>query len=116
MPKEQRGKFMAMVVVPRMRPVFQAFDSKEFAEFGCKTCHGKNARERGFEMPNPEILALPSTHAEFSALMKEKPEWVKFMSEKVTPEMASLLGAPFDPQNPPPGAFGCGNCHTSKAQ
>jgi len=117
LPKEQRGKYMATVVVPRMKEVFRAFDPKEFAEFGCKTCHGKSARDRGFEMPTPELPVLPSTHEEFGALMKEKPEFVKFMAEKVTPEMATLLGAqPFDPKNPQPGAFGCANCHSSKGQ
>ena len=115
LPKEQRGKYMATVVVPRMREVFRAYDANEFAEFGCKTCHGKSARERGFEMPNPELPELPSTQEEFGKLMKDNPEWVKFMAEKVTPEMATLLGAqPFEPKNPQPGAFGCGNCHTSK--
>jgi hypothetical protein len=117
LPKEQRGKFMASVVVPRMKEVFRAYDPKAFAEFGCKTCHGKSARDRGFEMPAPEIPVLPSTHEEFGALMKNKPEWVKFMAEKVTPEMATLLGAqPFNPKNPQPGAFGCSACHTSKGQ
>ena len=117
LPKEQRGKYMATVVVPRMKEVFRAFDPKEFAEFGCKTCHGKSARERGFEMPTPELAVLPSSREEFSALLKEKPEWVKFMAEKVTPEMATLLGTTaYDPKTQQPGAFGCPNCHMSKGQ
>lgn len=117
LPREQRGKYMASVVVPRMREVFRAFDPKEFAEFGCKTCHGKSARERGFEMPTPDLPVLPSSHEEFGAIMKEKPEWVKFMAEKVTPEMATLLGKPaYDPKTQQPGAFSCSNCHTSKGQ
>jgi hypothetical protein len=102
-----------MVVVPRMKEVFRAFDDKKFGEFGCSTCHGKGARERGFAMPNPEIFVLPGTPAEFAPLMQEKPEWVKFMAEKVKPEMATLLGVKeFEPQNPQPGTFGCHNCHT----
>lgn len=117
LPKEQRGKYMATVVVPRMRQVFQAFDPKEFAEFGCKTCHGKSARDRGFAMPSPELPVLPSSHEEFGEIMKAKPEWVKFMAEKVTPEMATLLGLkPFDPKTQQPGNFSCANCHTTKGQ
>jgi len=39
------------------------------------------------------------------------------MAEKVTPEMATLLGmTAYDPKTQQPGAFGCGNCHTSKGQ
>lgn len=117
LPKEKRGKYMASVVVPRMREVFRAFDPKEFAEFGCKTCHGKSARDRGFSMPTPDLPVLPSSHEEFGAIMKEKPEWVKFMSEKVTPEMATLLGLKtFDPKTQQPGTFSCANCHTAKGQ
>src|SRR5690606_28321712 len=48
MTHEQKAEYMATVVVPRMRPLFQAFDAEEFAEFGCATCHGENAREVGF--------------------------------------------------------------------
>ena len=115
MTKPQRGKYMFMVVMPKMKELFRTFDGKEFAEFGCGTCHGAGAKDRSFTMPNPEIFALPSTPAEFGELMKQKPEWVKFMGEKVKPEMAKLLGLKeFEPQNPQPGTFGCSNCHTSK--
>ena len=28
------------------------FDGERYADFGCGTCHGEDAREVGFEMPN----------------------------------------------------------------
>jgi hypothetical protein len=112
----QRGKFMKAVIVPKMKPLFQEFDAKEFAKFGCDTCHGKDAKAKKFKMPNPEIHALPGSHEAFDVMMKKKPSWAKwapFMSEKVVPTMATLMGLPkFDPAKPDPGAFGCANCHT----
>jgi hypothetical protein len=47
--------------------------------------------------------------------MKEKPEMVKFMSEKVNPMMAELPGVKaFNPAAPDPNAFSCHGCHTLK--
>jgi hypothetical protein len=114
MDKKQRGMFMAKVVMPRMREVFNEFDPKEFGTFTCATCHGKEAKAREFKMPNPDIFVLPGDAAGFGKLMKDKPNWMKFMGEKVKPEMAKLLGMPeLDPKNPQPGQFGCAECHTS---
>ncbi len=48
---EEQVDFMKKQVVPTMRPLFQAFDAKKYANFGCKTCHGKNAKENKFKMP-----------------------------------------------------------------
>jgi hypothetical protein len=116
MTKEQRGRYMAKVVTPKMREVFQGFDAKHFAKVDCKTCHGKSAKEREFKMPSPELPVLPASEKEFmETVMKEKPEMVKFMGEKVTPQMAQLLGLKaFDPSAPDPAAFSCGACHTLK--
>ncbi len=117
MTKVQRGKYMGAVVLPRMREVFRAFDGEKFAAIGCGTCHGKEARARGFKMPNPEMFVLPATQEDWGKLAKEKSEWLKFMGEKVKPEMAALLGVPsMDPRNPQPNALGCTACHTSKGQ
>lgn len=116
MTKEQRGKYMKAVVVPKMKPLFQEFDPALFKKFDCATCHGKDAKERKFKMPNPELHPLPSTPEAFGAMMKTKPtwpKWTKFMGEKVEPTMAALLGThPFDPKKPAAGGFGCIGCHT----
>lgn len=115
MTKEQRGKYMRAVVMPKMKEIFTAFDAKEFEKVNCATCHGAGVKEGSFKMPNPDIFVLPATMPEFEALGKQKPEWMKFMATQVKPEMAKLLGMPeFDPKNPQPGTFGCSSCHTMK--
>lgn len=113
---QQRGRYMAKVVVPEFRKVFQAYDPKEFEKVNCATCHGKHGKENKFKMPSPELPVLPSSEEEFMATTyKEHPEMVKFMGEQVTPKMAELLGVPhFDPQHPDPNAFSCQGCHTLK--
>jgi hypothetical protein len=112
----QRAKFMERVVLPRMKPLFSAFDAKQFHEVNCATCHGEAAvKDHTFKMPNPTIFVLPATRDGFQALAKDKPEWMKFMSTEVQPEVAKLLGLPeLDPAHPSPKAFGCLHCHTSK--
>jgi hypothetical protein len=115
MTKEQKGKFMKAAVMPKMKAAFQTFDPDLFAKFNCQTCHGKDAKARGFKMPSPDLYVLPSTPAEFAPLLEKKGKWMKFMGETVKPVMAGLLGLPnYDPKAPAPGAFGCGGCHTSK--
>jgi hypothetical protein len=116
MTRPQRGKYMASVVMPRMKELFRTFDSKRFAEFGCKTCHGQSAKERGYEMPSPELPALPSTNEGWAKLDEDEPEFMKFMSQTVKPEMARLLGKKeYDHTNPQPGKFGCDRCHSVKS-
>jgi len=105
MSKDQQAAYMKKNVVPAMGPVFQAFDGKKYAEFGCKTCHGP-----AFKVPKDY---LPHLHFADGKLKEaaEKPEMAKFMMEKVTPAMVTAMGAkPFDPQTHT--GFGCGGCHT----
>jgi hypothetical protein len=115
MTKEQRGKYMKEVVTPKMKVVFQEFDPVMFKKFDCTTCHGKDPKARKFKMPGPDVHVLPGTPAAFQAMMAKKPTWpkfTKFMSEKVEPPMATMLGQPlFDPKNPKAGGFGCQDCH-----
>jgi hypothetical protein len=115
MTAEQKGKYMKVAVMPKMKEIFQAYDAKDFAKFTCMTCHGDKAKTGDFKMPNEKLYVLPSKPDEFGALMKAKPEAVKFMMEKVKPEMAKLLGMKeFDMKNPQPNTMGCANCHTMK--
>lgn len=112
MTKPQRADFMTRVVMPKMRPLFQAFDAKGFHDFDCVTCHGERARHHVFEMPNPDIFVLPGDRAGFAVLFKEKPEWMHFMQKRVVPEMVKLLARPeFDSAHPDPNGFGCFQCH-----
>src|SRR3954467_10983130 len=111
MTKDQKMKFMKAVVTPKMKVTFQKFDPKMFEKFNCGTCHGKDAKDREFKMPNPkaDIHPLPDTPQEFQALMAKKPtwpKWLKFMKDEVDPQVAGLLNVTmFDPKKPNPADF-----------
>ena len=110
---DARKKYMKSTVLPEMKKVFGAFDPKGFANVTCGTCHGKDAAERKFKMPNADLPKLPgpTDRAGFMALAEKKPEVVKFMGTQVKPKMASLLGLPeWTPASPT--GFACYNCHT----
>ncbi len=107
---DEKIDFMKKKVVPTMKPLFQKFDAKEFANFGCKTCHGKDPQKAKYKMPSPDIDKL-----DFKALEagKQEPETAKWMAEVVKPEMAKLLQMPeYSDKNP--DGFGCLHCHTEK--
>lgn len=92
---EQRKKYMKDKVLPWMKPIFTAYDPDFFADFSCATCHGADAVERGFEMPNPDILNLyPTGSAEQKKLVEEEREWLVFMINEVVPNVQALLGVP----------------------
>jgi hypothetical protein len=106
MTHEQQGKFMKDVVVPEMAKLFQAYDAKKYAEFGCKTCHGPSVDAGKFDMPNPTLAKL-----NFADPSKMDPKAAEFMKSQVKPAMARLLQQPeYTPENPK--GFGCLECHT----
>lgn len=101
---DQRAEFMKQKVVPAMEPIFKKHDPK-FAEFGCKTCHGKQAADGLFDMPSADLPKL--TFKDMSKFEKEDIEWMK---NEVKPTMAKLLSRPeFGPDKP--NGFGCQTCH-----
>jgi predicted small lipoprotein YifL len=104
---DQQIQFMKEQVVPTMAPLFKEHDPKEFAEFGCKNCHGDGAEKGEFEMPNPNLPKLD--FADMSKFEKHDIEW---MSKVIKPTMAKLLQeAEYSPENPE--GFGCMHCHTA---
>jgi hypothetical protein len=107
---DEKVDFMKKKVMPTMKPLFVKFDGKKFANFNCKTCHGKDADKRKFKMPNPGLPKL-----DFAALKagKQAPKMAKFMGETVKPEMAKLLQQPEFTETNPKG-FGCLECHEQK--
>lgn len=107
---DEQMDFMKKTVVPKMKPLFQKFDAKEFSNFGCKTCHGKDPQKSKYKMPSPDIEPL-----DFAALKagKQKPEMAKWMGEVVKPEMAKLLKEEEYSDKNPKG-FGCLHCHETK--
>jgi hypothetical protein len=105
--------YMKKTVLPTMKKLFVAFDKKHYSSMNCQTCHGKEANERKFKMPSPELpkLPQPTDRAGFMALQQKKPEAAKFMGTEVKPTIAALLGKPeWQPSNPE--GFGCYGCHT----
>lgn len=102
---ELKGAFMKAHVVPKMGPLFQAFDAGEYKEFGCKTCHGDPFNEHP-----PEFLPTLTIQGGKVLEDAEHPGIAKFMGEKVAPEMAAILGKqPYDPKTQE--GFGCKGCH-----
>ena len=107
---DERLVYMKKVVFPKMKPEFVAFDAKDFGDMTCVTCHGPGAKDKSFKMPNPKLPKLPATEDGFNKLKEKHPEAVKFMMEKVVPDMAALLGeSPYSPQTHL--GFGCFRCH-----
>jgi hypothetical protein len=106
---DAKVRFMRAKVLPPMRVAFQKFDAEKFANFGCKTCHGKNAAQRKYKMPNPDLPAL-----DFAAIERgqQKPQVVNFMSRVVKPQIAKIFDRPqgwaFQP------GHGCLECHVEK--
>ncbi len=106
--QDQRAQFMKEKVVPAMKPVFQNHDPKAYADFGCKTCHGKEADKEHFDMPNADLPKIGKT-TDWSKFKKEDVEWMK---NDVKPAMAKIMNEPeWSPENPK--GFGCLECHPS---
>jgi hypothetical protein len=115
MNRPQRVAYMATVVVPRMREIYQRFDPMRFARFDCTTCHGNQDEAGTFKMPAAAVRPLPGTEAAFEAKLAEEPtwpRWTQFMVEEVEPPMAEMLGLPlWDPAQPEAPGFSCQACH-----
>ena len=105
---DERQGFMAAHVEPNMKKVFQKFDAKAYANFGCETCHGQDMEFVDFKMPN-SLYALPlkDTIAEATSYDEKT---TKFMQEEVLPAFAKLL---FEPPVEPghAGGVSCFTCH-----
>jgi hypothetical protein len=100
-------KFMRDFVVPQMKAEFQAFDAKEYAVFGCKTCHGKDFKARKYKMPSPDLPKLDFAKLEAG---QQEPKMAKFMELHIKPDMAKILNlTPYDDKHP--DGFGCLSCH-----
>jgi hypothetical protein len=107
---EARAGYMKRVVLPTMTAVLkehpELFGDREIT---CATCHGSGAELGEFDMPNPELPVL--TMEAIQHPDDDHKAVVAFMAERVTPEMAQLLGRETWRPDAPDG-FGCGGCHT----
>lgn len=106
MSNQQKMEFMKNVVMPRMAKVFQDHDAKDYASFGCKTCHGDPPKD-----PHDALPKLKLSGDGLKKLQQDDADMLKFMHDKVMPEMAAIFGQqPYDPQTKQ--GFGCKGCHT----
>jgi hypothetical protein len=103
---DERMEHMAVVVMPRMRSVFQGHDSERFAEFTCATCHGGGANSGEFHMPNPDLPQLDAANL-YKQHRKESPDMVKLMWKEVEPAMGEALALTYGFG----GEIECGSCH-----
>ena len=105
--REEQFAFMRNTVMPEMTAMFQEFDAERYADFSCFTCHGDNAEEVGFEMPNG-IAPLNPEH--IPAMFESERPMAVFMTQRVWPRMTEMLGeAPYNPETHE--GFGCLGCH-----
>ncbi len=112
MSHDERAQWMGAEVLPRMADLFAEYDAERFADFSCATCHGEDARERGFAMPNPAILPVHRSGTPGQEQMvRDYPAGTRFMFQRVVPTMQRLLGAREYDATTREG-FSCYACHT----
>ena len=100
---EQRQAYMAARVQPTMKRLFQSFNGKTYADFGCETCHGHDMDVVDFKMPN-SLYALPEKDPVAEGMSVDE-DTAKFMVEKVVPTFAKLL------HEQPQKGVTCFTCH-----
>ena len=112
MDRAERQAHMTAVVLPEMRATFQRHDARRFADFGCATCHGPDAAERDYAMPNPALIQLPHRGFRKKIYVPHR-EMVRFMWSEVQPNMAKLLGQSESRFGRGAG-FSCRGCHVAR--
>jgi hypothetical protein len=109
LPKDKKIEIMSKKVVPNVGKDFKDFNAKEFGDFGCTTCHGPKKNQD----PHQVLPKLTFSNGGFDKMKAKHPDMVKFMQEKVLPDMAAALGEKqMDPATKQ--GFGCGGCHEIK--
>jgi hypothetical protein len=113
MDHETKGRYMAEVVMPVMNEVFAAAPASDRlpTEVSCETCHGDDAMEVGFVMPNTLYPLVPQEIAGmFTSEDEELAAISIYMAGPVEHRMAELLGRqPYDVETGE--GFGCLGCH-----
>jgi hypothetical protein len=106
----QRAAHMQQNVLPVFRELLRAYDATAYANVTCATCHGQNARQVHFRMPNT-LPTLPRFGTpEAQSFMQQHRRMYAFMGQRVVPVMAQLLGTePFNMETRQ--GFGCAGCH-----
>lgn len=105
---------MTFVVLPNMGQLWQKFTKSDAPTLTCRTCHGQDAEDVKYRMPNPSLAALdPNRLPSASSSDANEARWATFMREEVVPHMTGMLDTePYDPKTDK--GFFCFNCHTEK--
>ena len=94
---------MTWTLLPNMAQRFQAFYGTEYPELACVSCHGANAEEVSYRMPNglhpldPDRMPTPGPEDSRTGRV------VTFMRDVVVPETNRLMHAG--------GTVECFSCH-----
>jgi hypothetical protein len=104
---EDRHERMTFTVQPNMGKAWQKFTKSDAPTMTCRTCHGEDAEDANYKMPNPKLLPLdPSRLPSKTSTDANEARWATFMIDDVVPQMIDLIDAP--------PSFGCFNCHTKR--
>lgn len=89
---------MTWGVLPGMARTFQRFENSDVPRLTCRTCHGADAEERQYRMPNASLAALDPARLPG----RETSRIARFMHEEVVPQMRERLESP---------SLSCFQCH-----
>lgn len=95
---EDRHATMTWGVLPTMARRFQRFEKSAAPRLTCRTCHGADAEDRSYKMPNASLAKLSPERLPTA----ESSPVARFMHEEVVPEMRELLESP---------TLSCFQCH-----
>lgn len=99
---EERHDTMTWLVLPNMARKFQEFNGTPYPELACVTCHGANAEQVQYKMPNGLPPLDPAHMPSEASHDPRQARFAAFMKDDVTPSLAHLLGKPDVP---------CFTCH-----
>lgn len=114
MSHQEQVDWMVGAVLPIAAEDFARFDPRRHAEATCALCHGDDAEARGYAMPSPHLLRLPTPGtADWERMTRS--DAYPFMRDVVLPTMATLVGRePMSEEHP--DGFSCFDCHTRRGE
>ena len=111
MTRDEREAHMLEAVYPTMESLALSYDDKRFKEFACETCHGQDAADVQYRMPNPQLYKVyPTGSAEQKEMVEKHQDILVFMFNTVVPAMTQLLGQPEYDETTQKG-LSCFSCH-----
>lgn len=97
--------FMGTKVFPEFKKLFVAHDEARYKDnWSCATCHGADGTANKYKMPSATLFPLDAANP----ISEDDPKYgktVKFMKEKVLPEIKKMLGD---------DTLTCFTCHAKK--